>query len=58
MRIIKQSMREKLVLAILDLAGDEYEDKESFIELCVSSEESLVDKLISIAQYYKAASME
>jgi hypothetical protein len=51
-------MREKLVTAILDLAGDEFEDKASFIELCISSEESLVDKLISIAEYYRNASIE
>ena len=46
-------MREKLINAILDLAGDEFEDKNSLIKLAKMSEEELVDNLINIGEYYR-----
>lgn len=49
-------MREKLINAILDLAGDEFEDRNSLIDLALSSDEDLVDRLVSIAEYYKTES--
>ena len=48
--------REKLIDAILVLAGDEYENTQDFINLAKKSEESLIDDLISIAIYYQKQS--
>jgi hypothetical protein len=45
--------REKLVDAIIDLAGDEFESRQDFIELAKESEEQLVERLVHIAHYYK-----
>lgn len=46
-------MREKLINAIIDMAGDELESTSDLILLAKDSEEQLVDRLISIAEYYK-----
>jgi hypothetical protein len=45
-------MRTLLINAILEFAGDEFEDKESLIKLALCSEEELVKNLISITSYY------
>jgi dihydrodipicolinate synthase/N-acetylneuraminate lyase len=50
------TIREKLIDAILVLAGDEYENTQDFINLAKKSEESLIDDLISIAMYYQKQS--
>ena len=46
-------MREKLVTAIYDLAGDEHESAHDLLTLAIMSEEQLVDELINIAEYYR-----
>lgn len=46
-------MREKLVTAIYDLAGDEYVKAHDLFTLAIMSEEQLVDELINIAEYYR-----
>ena len=48
-----ETLREKLVSAIMDLAGDEYETTDSVVELAKMSEEQLVDNLINISEYYR-----
>lgn len=50
--------REKLVDAIITLAGDEYQDRHSLILLAKMDEEELIDNLISIAEYYKDESYD
>ena len=46
-------MRELLIDAILDLSGDEYESRQDVIELAKESEAKLVDRIISIACFYR-----
>jgi hypothetical protein len=46
-------MRAKLIDAIIDLSGDEFESRKDFIELAKESEEQLVDRLIAIAEFYR-----
>jgi hypothetical protein len=46
-------MREKLIYAIIELAGDEYESSADLIELATKSEDQLVDILICNARYYR-----
>jgi len=45
-------MREKLVHAIIEYAGDEL-DYSDIKSLAIESEEELVDRLINILEYYK-----
>ena len=45
-------MRKKIVQAIMDLAGDEMQESE-IIELATEETEQLVDRLISIAEWYR-----
>lgn len=45
-------MREKLVYAIIEYAGDEL-DFSDIKSLAIESEEQLVDRLINILEYYK-----
>lgn len=45
--------REKLIDAILDLSGDEFESNYSFVKLAKESEDELIDRLINIADYYQ-----
>ena len=40
--------REKLIDAILDLSGDEFESNYSFVKLAKESEDELIDRLINI----------
>lgn len=46
------TIREKLVGNILYYSGEEYEDRQSLIDLCMESEEQLVDRLLNILDYY------
>lgn len=46
-------LRKKLIEAILDLAGDEFEDKESFFELACEDNDELVRRLIQIAKWHR-----
>jgi len=46
-------MRTLLIDAILDLSGDEYESRYDIIELAKESEAKLVDRIISIACFYR-----
>ena len=46
-------MREKIVTAIVDLGGDELQTEE-LIWMAKATEEELVERLLHIAQYYKA----
>lgn len=50
--------REKLINAIYDLAGDEYEGNASLLVLAKASEDELVDNLIHIAEFYKGEASE
>lgn len=45
-------MKTKLIDSIIDLSGDEF-SKQDLIELAKESEDQLVDRLISIAEYYR-----
>lgn len=49
----KLSTRAILVTALLDLAGDEYETTEDFIDMAKKSEQELIQDLIHTATYYK-----
>ena len=53
MKTTQQTLREKLITAILDLSGDEFDNYDDFIKLAKKSEEQLDDDLIHIADYYK-----
>lgn len=46
-------MRDTLIDAIIDLAGDEYESPSDLIQLAKESEYELVDRLVSIACFYR-----
>ena len=46
------STREKLIGNILYYSADEYENRESVIDLAMESEEQLIDRLINILEYY------
>lgn len=46
-------MREKLIDSILDLSGDEFENKEDYIKLAKQSDAELMDRIIHIAKYYR-----
>jgi hypothetical protein len=48
----KNTMRVKLVNAIIEYAGDEFEDSASLAKLAGMSEDELVDNLINILEYY------
>ena len=45
-------MRKKLIEAIIDLSGDEMQDSD-LIEIASEETEQLVDRLISIAEWYR-----
>ena len=46
-------MREKLIDAIFDMAGDEMENIKDAKKYASMSDEQLVDELINIAEYYR-----
>lgn len=45
-------MRKKIIDAIIELSGDEFENSEDLILLASEELEQLIDRLISIATYY------
>jgi hypothetical protein len=47
------TIREHLINAILELAGDEFDGSYSLIKLARESEEELIHRIIDIAKYYK-----
>lgn len=47
------STRAILVTALIDLAGDEYETTEDFVNMAQKSEQELIQDLIHVAYYYK-----
>ena len=46
-------MRELLIDAIMDLSTDEFETVEDVLELAKESEKELLERIISIACYYR-----
>jgi hypothetical protein len=55
---MKQTMREKLIDAIVDMAGDEIETPQDMVKYAKMSDEQLVDEVINIAEYYRRQSNE
>ncbi len=51
-------MREKLIDAIVDMAGDEIETPQDMVKYAKMSDEQLVDEVINIAEYYRRQSNE
>ena len=54
----QQTMRQKLIDTIFDMAGDEIETVEDAKKFAMMSDEQLVDELINIAEYYRTTSIE
>ena len=48
----KETTREKLINAIVDLSGGELEEKDRLVRLAKESDEELLDRLIEIARFY------
>jgi hypothetical protein len=46
-------MRQKLIDAIFDMAGDEIETVQDAKKFAAMSDEQLVDEIINIAEYYR-----
>lgn len=51
-------MREKLIDAIFDMAGDEIETVQDAKKYASMTDAQLVDELINIAEYYRKTSIE
>ena len=51
-------MRQKLIDAIFDMAGDEIETIQDAKKFAAMSDEQLVDEIINIAEYYRNQSNE
>jgi len=49
----QETMRQKLIDAIFDMAGDEIETVQDAKKFAAMSDEQLVDELINIAEYYR-----
>ena len=54
----KPTMREKLIDAIFEMAGDEIETVKDAKKYASMTDEQLVDELINIAEYYRTTSIE
>ena len=54
----QQTMRQKLIDAIFDMAADEIETVQDAKKFAAMSDEQLVDELINIAEYYRRTSIE
>jgi hypothetical protein len=54
----QETMRQKLIDAIFDMAGDEIETVQDAKKFAAMSDEQLVDELINIAEYYRTTSNE
>jgi hypothetical protein len=52
----KETMREKLIEAIFDMAGDEIETVQDAKKFAMMSDEQLVDEIIHLAEYYRTNS--
>lgn len=46
-------MKHELIEAILDLSGDEFENEQEKLDLYKESNQSLVERLIHIANWYR-----
>ena len=55
---MKQTIRQKLIDAIFDMAGDEIETIQDAKKFAMMSDEQLVDEIINIAEYYRTTSVE
>jgi hypothetical protein len=55
---MKPTLREKLIDAIVDMAGDEIETPQDMIKFAKMSDEQLADEVINIAEYYRNQSNE
>jgi hypothetical protein len=55
---MKPTLREKLIDAIVDMAGDEIETPQDMIKFAKMSDEQLAEELINIAEYYRTQSNE
>jgi hypothetical protein len=49
----QETMRQKLIDAIFDMAGDEIETVQDAKKFAAMSDEQLVDEIINIAEYYR-----
>lgn len=52
------SVREKLVTNILYYASDEYETRSDYYDLATETESQLIDRLITILDYYHNEAQE
>ena len=50
---MKETIRQKLINAIFDMAGDEIETVQDAKKFAMMSDEQLVDEIINIAEYYR-----
>ena len=50
---MKPTLRERLIDAIMDMAGDEIETPQDVVKFAKMSDEQLADEVINIAQYYR-----
>ena len=55
---MKQTIRQKLIDAIFDMAGDEIETIQDAKKFAMMSYEQLVDEIINIAEYYRRNASE
>ena len=49
----KETIREILIDNIIDMAGDEFESPDDWVELAKKSNRELVLEMINLAQYYR-----
>jgi hypothetical protein len=49
----QETMRQKLIDAIFDMAGDEIETVQDAKKFAAMSDEQLVDEVINLAEYYR-----
>jgi hypothetical protein len=49
----QETMRQKLIEAIFDMAGDEIETVQDAKKFAAMSDEQLVDEVINLANYYR-----
>lgn len=54
----QETMRQKLIDAIFDMAGDEIETVQDAKKFAAMSDEQLVDEVINLANYYRNQSNE
>ena len=55
---MKETIRQKLIDAIFDMAGDEIETIQDAKKFAMMSDEQLVDEIINIAEYYRRNASE